>query len=225
MKYLTEELYLKSQLFHFPAEGSLTLAELAEEFELDLEEFLMQELMAQEELYLKYLPENLRSRLFDGHKEVMLQEADEQLLQDISAFRQEIEKEWMKTAAKIQQEKQQLWKTAAPGVRNLLKMNLAESEIRRVSGINSDRVVMKLYPAWDMSKVVTLTFTGVKDGWMRNLHPDDADWWLADEITADEEREGRYVLYALYGNAESVGGIQFSFADVEILEQDDPLEF
>lgn len=225
MKYLTEELYQKSQLFRFPMEANLTLEELAEEFELDLEEFLYEELMANEEACQNYLPKDLLSRLFDEHGEVSLQELDDTLLQDISAFRQETEKEWAKTAAKIQQEKQQLWKTAQPGVRTLLKLNLAESEIRRVSGIDTDKVVMKLYPAWDMSKVITLTFTGVKDGWMRNLHPDDADWWLADEITADEEREGRYVLYALFGNAASVGGIQFSFADVDVLEQDDPLGF
>ena len=225
MKYLTEELYQKSQLFRFPMEASLTLEELAEEFELDLEEFLYEELMANEEVCQKYLPKDLLNRLFDEHGEVSLQEMDDTLLQEISTFRQETEKAWMKTETKIQQEKQQLWKTAQPGVRTLLKMNLAESEIRRVSGIDTDKVVMKLYPAWDMSKVVTMTFTGVKDGWMRNLHPDDADWWLADEITADEEREGRYVLYALFGNAASVGGIQFSFADVEILEQDDPLGF
>ena len=225
MKYLNEELYQKTQLFHFPAEGNLTMEELLEEFELDLEEFLWQELMANEEAYQKYLPGALRHKLFDEHGEISFQETDEELLKEITKFRQAVESEWAKVTAKIRQEKQLLRKTASPAVRKLLDLELNESEIRRVSGVETDKITMKLYPAWDMGKVVTLTFTGVKDGWMSHLHPDDADWWLADEIIADEEREGRYVMYALFGNAASVGGIQFSFSDVEVLEQNDPLGF
>ena len=82
-------------------EASLTLEELAEEFELDLEEFLYEELMANEEVCQKYLPKDLLNRLFDEHGEVSLQEMDDTLLQEISAFRQETEKAWMKTETKI----------------------------------------------------------------------------------------------------------------------------
>lgn len=221
MNYLTGELYKKAQLFHFPMEGNMTLEELAEELELDLDEFLLQELLAHEEWYHKYLPEPLHSRLFDGRGEISFQETDDTLLQEIAAFRAETEKEWMKAVTKVQQTKQQLWKTAEPGLRTLLNMNLAESEIRKVFGMNTDTVTMKLYPAWDMSKIVTLKFTQVKDSWMSRMHVDDANWWLVDEITADAEREGRYVLQVLFGNADFVGQIQFTFAAVEVLEQDD----
>ena len=225
MNYLTEDLYKKAQLFHFPMEGNLTLEELAEEFELDLDEFLLQELLAHEEWYHKYLPEPLHSRLFDEHGEVSFQQTDEALLQEIAAFRAETEKNWMKAVTKVKQTKQQLWKTAEPGLRMLLKMDLAESEIRKVTGVNTDTVTMKLYPAWDMSKIVILKFTQVKDSWMSRMHVDDANWWLVDEITADAERDGRYVLQVLFGNADFVGQIQFTFAAVEVLEQDDPLGF
>ncbi len=225
MNHLSEELYKKAQLFRFPMEGMLTLEEMAEEFELDLGEFLLQELMAQEEWYEQYLPESLRDRLFDEHGEVTFQDIDNTLMQEITAFQQENERNWMKAVTKVQQEKQALWKTAEPGLRTLLKLNLTESEIRKVTGIHTDTVTMKLYPAWDMSKILTLTFHGVKDGWMSQMHPNDADWWLADEITADAEREGRYNLHLLVGDAANVGRIQLTFSSVEVLEQDDPLGF
>ena len=48
---------------------------------------------------------------------------------------------------------------------------------------------------------------------------------MLDEIAADEEREGRYGLYVLFGNADFVGQIQLTFADVEITEREDPLGF
>ncbi len=225
MKHLTEDVYKRAQLFHFPMEGNMTLEELAEEFELDLSEFLLEELMAHDEWYDKYLPKALHSRLFDEHGEVTFQDIDDELLQEIAAFREKVERDWMIAVTKVKQEKLKLWKTAEPELRTLLKLDLADSEIRRVTGINSDTVTMKLYPAWDMSKILTLTFHGVKDSWMSKLHPDDAAWWLADEITADEEREGRYSLQALVGDAANVGGIQLTFSSVEVLEQDDPFGF
>ncbi len=225
MNHLTEDLYKKAQLFHFPMEGNMTLEELAEEFELDLGEFLLEELMAHDEWYDQYLPESLHSRLFDEHGEVTFQDVDDALMEEIGTFRNKVERDWMIAVTKVKQEKQKLWKTAEPELRTLLKLDLADSEIRRVNGINSDTVTMKLYPAWDMGKILTLTFHGVKDGWMSQLHPDDAVWWLADEITADEEREGRYCLHALIGDAANVGRIQLTFASVEVLEMDDPLGF
>lgn len=61
---------------------------------------------------------------------------------------------------------------------------------------------------------------------MGRFHPDDANWWLVDEILADEEgREGRYVLYALFGNADRVEQLQFSFSDVVVQEQEEQWDF
>ena len=225
MKYLTEELYKKMQLFHFPMEGNMTLAELAEEFELDLDEFLLQELMAHEEWYNQYLPEPLHGKLFDKHGEVSFQETDEAMLEEITAFRASIEKDWAKAMTKVKQEKQKLFSTASPELRKLLQMNLAESDIRTVTGINTNAVTIELYPAWDLNKIVTLRFTDVKDSWMSKMHPDDANWWLVEEVRADDEREGRYVLQALFGNAEFVGQLQFTFAAVEVTEREDSFVF
>ena len=61
---------------------------------------------------------------------------------------------------------------------------------------------------------------------MGKFHPDDANWWLVDELLMDEEqREGRYQLHALFGNADYVSQLQFSFADVALQEREDPLGF
>lgn len=225
MKYLTEDLYKKMQLFQFPIEGNLTVRQLAEEFELDLEEFLLQELLAHDEWYDKYLPALLHDQFFDAHGEVTFQELDDTILDEIAAFRLEVEQEWAKAAAHVQQEKQFLWKTASPDLRKLLRMNLSESEIKMVSGMDTDTVVVKLYPAWDMRDIVTLKFTQVKNSWMSRMHRDDANWWLMDEMTVDEENPNRYMLHVLFGNADHVGQMQFSFADVEVTEREDPSDY
>ena len=44
MKYLTEELYKKMQLFQLPLEDGITLDDLAEAFDIEPDEFLLQEL-------------------------------------------------------------------------------------------------------------------------------------------------------------------------------------
>lgn len=226
MKHLTESLYKKMQLFHLPLENGMTLTDLEEAFGIETDEFLRQELLARDEWYDQYLPEPLHSRLFNSRGELSFQKVDDTLLQQIMVFRKTVEQEWARAAAKVHQEKQNLWKTAAPELRALLEMDLTDSEIRRISGIDSKEVQIELYPQWNLGKIITLHFTQVKDSWMGRFHPDDANWWLVDEISADEEqREGHYMLHVLFGNADYVGQIQFSFAGVQISEREDPLEF
>ncbi|MBO4947751.1 MAG: DUF4085 family protein [Peptococcaceae bacterium] len=225
MKYLTEDLYKKMQLFQLPLQDGFTFEDLEELFEIDVHEFLMQELMAHDQWYDKYLPEELHSRLFDKKGEISFQELDDDLLDMIRQFRSSVEFEWSKAMAKAKQNRQQVRKTASPALRKLLDMNLAESEVRMIRGIDSREVTMEVYPQWDLSKKLLLQFKGVKGGWASKLHPDDADWWLADEIFADEERENAYQFHMMFGNAESVGLVQLSFTEVEIYEQDDVFDF
>ena len=225
MKYLTEDLYKKMQLFQLPLQDGFTFEDLEELFEIDVHEFLMQELMAHDQWYDKYLPEELHSRLFDKKGEISFQELDDDLLDMIRQFRSSVEFEWSKAMAKAKQNRQQVRKTASPALRKLLDMNLAESEVRMIRGIDSREVTMEVYPQWDLSKKLLLQFKGVKGGWASKLHPDDADWWLADEIFADEERENAYQFHLMFGNAESVGLVQLSFTEVEIYEQDDLFDF
>ena len=225
MKYLTEDLYKKMQLFQLPLQDGFTFEDLEELFEIDVHEFLMQELMAHDQWYDKYLPEELHSRLFDKKGEISFQELDDDLLDMIRQFRSSVEFEWSKAMAKAKQNRQQVRKTASPAIRKLLDMNLAESEVRMIRGIDSREVTMEVYPQWDLSKKLLLQFKGVKGGWASKLHPDDADWWLADEIFADEERENAYQFHMMFGNAESVGLVQLSFTEVEIYEQDDVFDF
>ena len=225
MKYLTEDLYKKMQLFQLPLQDGFTFEDLEELFEIDVHEFLMQELMSHDQWYDKYLPEELHSRLFDKKGEISFQELDDDLLDMIRQFRSSVEFEWSKAMAKAKQNRQQVRKTASPALRKLLDMNLAESEVRMIRGIDSREVTMEVYPQWDLSKKLLLQFKGVKGGWASKLHPDDADWWLADEIFADEERENAYQFHMMFGNAESVGLVQLSFTEVEIYEQDDLFDF
>lgn len=213
------------QLFQLPLQDGFTFEDLEELFEIDVHEFLMQELMAHDQWYDKYLPEELHSRLFDKKGEISFQELDDDLLDMIRQFRSSVEFEWSKAMAKAKQNRQQVRKTASPALRKLLDMNLAESEVRMIRGIDSREVTMEVYPQWDLSKKLLLQFKGVKGGWASKLHPDDADWWLADEIFADEERENAYQFHMMFGNAESVGLVQLSFTEVEIYEQDDLFDF
>lgn len=225
MKYLTEPLYKKMQLFHLPLEASMTLRDLEQEFGIEADDFLLQELLARDEWYDRYLPEPLHSQLFDRSGQVRFEQLDDGLLEQITAFRQQVERDWAKAMSKVRQQKQQLWATASPQLRQLLKLELADSELRRIDGMDSDAVQIELYPQWDLGKILTLSFTGVKDSWMSRMHPDDANWWLVDEIAADSERDGRYSLQALFGHADHVGQLQLTFADVQVSEREDPLGF
>ena len=225
MKYLTEDLYKKMQLFQLPLQDGFTFEDLEELFEIDVHEFLMQELMAHDQWYDQYLPAELHSRLFDKKGEISFQELDDDLLDMIRNFRSSVEFEWSKASAKAKQNKQQVKKTASLELRKLLDMTLAESEVRTIRGIDSKEVTLEVYPQWDLGKKLLIVFGGVKGGWASQLHPDDADWWLADEIFADEERENAYQFHMMFGNAESVGLVQLSFTDVTIYEQDDVFDF
>lgn len=225
MKYLTEDLYKKMQLFQLPLQDGFTFEDLEELFEIDVHEFLMQELMAHDQWYDKYLPAELHSRLFDKKGEISFQELDDDLLDMIRNFRSSVEFEWSKASAKAKQNKQQVKKTASLELRKLLDLTLAESEVRTIRGIDSKEVTLEVYPQWDLSKKLLIVFGGVKGGWASQLHPDDADWWLADEIFADEERENAYQFHMMFGNSEAVGLVQLSFTDVTIYEQDDIFDF
>ena len=225
MKYLTEDLYKKMQLFQLPLQDGFTFEDLEELFEIDVHEFLMQELMAHDQWYDQYLPAELHSRLFDKKGEISFQELDDDLLDMIRNFRSSVEFEWSKASAKAKQNKQQVKKTASLELRKLLDMTLAESEVRTIRGIDSKEVTLEVYPQWDLGKKLLIVFGGVKGGWASQLHPDDADWWLADEIFADEERENAYQFHMMFGNSETVGLVQLSFTDVAIYEQDDIFDF
>ena len=225
MKYLTEDLYKKMQLFQLPLQDGFTFEDLEELFEIDVHEFLMQELMAHDQWYDQYLPAELHSRLFDKKGEISFQELDDDLLDMIRNFRSSVEFEWSKASAKAKQNRQQVRKTASPELRKLLDMTLAESEVRTIRGIDSKEVTLEVYPQWDLGKKLLIVFGGVKGGWASQLHPDDADWWLADEIFADEERENAYQFHMMFGNSEAVGLVQLSFTDVTIYEQDDIFDF
>lgn len=225
MKYLTEDLYKKMQLFQLPLQDGFTFEDLEELFEIDVHEFLMQELMAHDQWYDQYLPAELHSRLFDKKGEISFQELDDDLLDMIRNFRSSVEFEWSKASAKAKQNKQQVKKTASLELRKLLDLTLAESEVRTIRGIDSKEVTLEVYPQWDLSKKLLIVFGGVKGGWASQLHPDDADWWLADEIFADEERENAYQFHMMFGNSEAVGLVQLSFTDVTIYEQDDIFDF
>ena len=225
MKYLTEDLYKKMQLFQLPLQDGFTFEDLEELFEIDVHEFLMQELMAHDQWYDQYLPAELHSRLFDKKGEISFQELDDDLLDMIRNFRSSVEFEWSKASAKAKQNKQQVKKTASLELRKMLDMTLAESEVRTIRGIDSKEVTLEVYPQWDLGKKLLIVFGGVKGGWASQLHPDDADWWLADEIFADEERENAYQFHMMFGNAESVGLVQLSFTEVTIYEQDDIFDF
>ena len=225
MKYLTEDLYKKMQLFQLPLQDGFSFEDLEELFEIDVHEFLMQELMAHDQWYDQYLPEELHSCLFDKKGEISFQELDDDLLDMIRNFRSSVEFEWSKASAKAKQNKQQVKKTASLELRKLLDMTLAESEVRTIRGIDSKEVTLEVYPQWDLGKKLLIVFGGVKGGWASQLHPDDADWWLADEIFADEERENAYQFHMMFGNSEAVGLVQLSFTDVTIYEQDDIFDF
>jgi hypothetical protein len=213
------------QLFQLPLQDGFTFEDLEELFEIDVHEFLMQELMAHDQWYDQYLPAELHSRLFDKKGEISFQELDDDLLDMIRNFRSSVEFEWSKASAKAKQNKQQVKKTASLELRKLLDMTLAESEVRTIRGIDSKEVTLEVYPQWDLGKKLLIVFGGVKGGWASQLHPDDADWWLADEIFADEERENAYQFHMMFGNSEAVGLVQLSFTDVTIYEQDDIFDF
>lgn len=226
MRFFTEELYKKRQLFSFPLADGLSLQDIEKEFEMDLDDFILQELLARDEWYIKYLPEALRKKLFRANGEVIFEHAEEALLKEIMAFRESIEKQWEYLELQIAQTKRQIAQTAAPELKEFLQMDFTDSEIKQVKGLDTEEIQILLYPAWDYSQKVYLNFTGVKESWMGKMHHDDANWWLLDELAVDEERAHWYQLRVLFGNADYVGQLQISFQNIQVrIEQDIDIEY
>ena len=216
MRFLTGELYQKKLLFPFFADDELCLEDIKFEYVPEMDEFFQQELLARDEWYLRYLPDTLKEKLFNDAGEVIVQHLDEALLKEIEAFCLKIDKEWCAAKAKAEALRQQVKERNAAGLNEFLALQLVDSEIEQVQGLDTDEVTIKIYPAWDFSKTIWLTFSGVKDSWMGKMHRDDANWWLVDEINVDEERDDRYELRVLFGHADYVGQLQLSFTDVAV---------
>ena len=94
MRYITDALYKKMQLFNLPVDGDMTLVDVEELIGIEAEDFLLQELLARDDWYDTYLPEPLHGRLFDSNGEVSLRDLDDSLWQEILQYRQSIEQEW-----------------------------------------------------------------------------------------------------------------------------------
>lgn len=220
MRFLTEELYQKKLLFPFFADDGMCLEEIKLEYVPEMDEFLQQELMARDEWYLKYLPVELKDKLFDNFGEVIFEHANQELLAEIEKFCLSVDQEWCAAKTQVEVLRQQVQQANVAGINDFLALQLADSEIEEVKGLNTEEVTIKIYPAWDFSKTVWVTFLGVKDSWMGKMHHDDANWWLAEEVSVDEERAGRYELKVLFGHADYVDRLQLSFTDVAVRIED-----
>lgn len=213
MQYITEELYKKMQMFQLPMDDDVSLGDL-EEWGLDLDDFFRQELLARDEWYLKYTPERLKELLFNASGEVIFAGLTEEIIQLVRAFREQVEEEWAEAMAWIDASKAQASLTASEDMQHFLTIDFQDGEIRYVDGIDTDEVNMEVLVGWDSSELVMLTFKGVRESWMGRMHPDDANWWLYDELSVNEQ--GRYVLHVLFGNADYVGQLQLVFEDIEV---------
>lgn len=213
MQYLTEELYKKMQMFQLPLEDGQSLRELAE-WGIDLNDFLEQELLARDEWYMKYAPKRLKDLLFDTTGELIFDGLTEEMLALIKSFREQIEDEWAEALAWVEAAKAQAMLAASPDMQHFLAIDFHDGEIRYVEGIDTKEVQMDVLIGWDSSELVQLAFHGVRESWMGRMHPDDANWWLYDEVSVNEQ--GRYVLQVLFGNADYVGQLQLTFEDVQV---------
>ena len=213
MQYLTEELYKKMQMFQLPLEDGQSLSELAD-WGIDLNDFLEQELLARDEWYMKYTPKRLKDLLFDTTGELIFDGLTEEMLALIKNFREQIEDEWAEALAWVEAAKAQAALAASPDMQHFLAIDFQDGEIRYVEGIDTKEVQMDVLIGWDSSELVQLTFQGVRESWMGRMHPDDANWWLYDEVSVNEQ--GRYVLQVLFGNADYVGQLQLTFEDVQV---------
>lgn len=217
MNYITDDLYKKMQMFCLPIEEGISLAEIAEEWGVDLDDFFLQELLARDEWYIKYTPKQLKSLLFDDQGQVIFTHLTEEILALVQGFRENCEEEWAEAQRLLAEEQAQVARVASVGVGTFLAMDLQDSQIQSVSGLDSDKVVIRVNAGWDGSEMVTMTFTGVKESWMGKLHPEDANWWLYHEIFLDER--GLYGLNVLFDHAEYIGHLQMVFSDVMVEKQ------
>ena len=213
MQYLTEELYKKMQMFQLPLGEEVSLAEL-QEWGIDCDDFLQQELLARDEWYLQYTHTRLKKLLFDEAGEVIFETMTEEILSLIKDFREQVEEEWAEALAWVEAERAQVALMASLDMQHFLDIDFQDGEIRYVTGIDTREVEMDVLIGWDSSELVQLTFIGVRESWMGRMHPDDANWWLCDELSVNAQ--GRYVLQVLFGNADYVGQLQLTFEDLQV---------
>ncbi len=213
MQYITEELYKKMQMFQLPMDDDVSLGDL-EEWGIDLDDFFLQELLARDEWYIKYTPKRLKELLFDASGEVIFEGLTEEMITLVRTFREQVEEEWAEAMAWVEASKAQVALMASPDMQHFLEIDFQDGEIRFVQGLDTDEVNMEVLIGWDSSELVRLTFSGVHESWMGRMHPDDANWWLYDELSVDTK--GRYVLHVLFGNADYVGQLQLVFDEIEV---------
>ena len=213
MQYITEELYKKMQMFQLPMDDDVSLGDL-EEWGIDLDDFFLQELLARDEWYIKYTPKRLKELLFDASGEVIFEGLTEEMITLVRTFREQVEEEWAEAMAWVEASKAQVALMASPDMQHFLEIDFQDGEIRFVQGLDTDEVNMEVLIGWDSSELVRLTFSCVHESWMGRMHPDDANWWLYDELSVDTK--GRYVLHVLFGNADYVGQLQLVFDEIEV---------
>lgn len=213
MQYITEELYKKMQMFQLPMDGDVSLGDL-EEWGIDLDDFFLQELLAREEWYIKYTPQRLKALLFNERGEVIFTELNEEIIALVKEFREQAEDEWAEAEAWVEAGRAQVRLTAPESIQQFLDIDFQDSQIRAVYGLDTDEVTLEVLVGWDGSELVRLTFTGVRESWMGKMHPEDANWWLYDELTINEK--GRFILHVLFGNADFEGQLQLVFADLVV---------
>ena len=213
MQHITEELYKKMQMFQLPMDDDVSLGDL-EEWGIDLDDFFLQELLARDEWYIKYTPKRLKELLFDASGEVIFEGLTEEMITLVRTFREQVEEEWAEAMAWVEASKAQVALMASPDMQHFLEIDFQDGEIRFVQGLDTDEVNMEVLIGWDSSELVRLTFSGVHESWMGRMHPDDANWWLYDELSVDTK--GRYVLHVLFGNADYVGQLQLVFDEIEV---------
>ena len=216
MRYLTEELYQKLQLFPLPFDEDVSLTDLAE-WGLDLDELFIQELLARDEWYLKYTPAQLKALLFDQNGRIICQKLDDKILTLIRNFREQIDDECAEATAWVDSQRAQVALLANEGMQKYLSLDLTESNIVRVNGLDSREVTIELWQGVDASESIILIFKNVRESFMGNIHHYDANWWLFDEISVDDS--GYYQLYALFGNADYIGQLQVRFQDIEVQQK------
>ena len=123
MRYLTEELYQKLQLFPLPFDEDVSLTDLAE-WGLDLDELFIQELLARDEWYLKYTPAQLKALLFDQNGRIICQKLDDKILTLIRNFREQIDDEWAEATAWVDSQRAQVALLANEGMQKYLSLDL-----------------------------------------------------------------------------------------------------
>lgn len=213
MRYLTDELYKKMQMFPLPVDEEIAIADLIEEG-IDLDDFFLQELLAKDDWYVKYTPKRLKDLLFDAQGEIIFTTLTEEIITLAREFRERVEDEWAEANAWVEANRAQVALLADEEMKRFLALDLADSAIRSVKGLDTREVTIELLKGWTHSELVTLRFHNVRESWMGRMHYEDANWWLCDEISIDEN--GRYQLFALFDNADTIGQLQLVFENISV---------